>query len=188
MSRSTPKAPPAPYDAAALERIALHYVGRYATTRAKLADYLRRKLRERGWAGDGAPPVDSLVARFAERGYVNDALFAQARTESLHRRGYGMRRIRASLQAAGIDRDTIGAACGEDGQAAEAAALAFARRRKLGRFSQKPQDLAEKRRSLAAMLRAGHPYDVSQRVIGGGGGDEDIDYEFDPRDGDPIVR
>ena len=29
--------------------MALAYVGRYATTRAKLASYLGRKLRERGW-------------------------------------------------------------------------------------------------------------------------------------------
>jgi len=183
MSRSTPKAPPAAYDAAALERIALHYVGRYATTRAKLAAYLHRKLRERGWAGEEAPQVDSLVARFAERGYVNDAMFAQARADNLLRRGYGARRIRASLQAAGIDRETIGAACRNDSDAAQAAALAFARRRKLGPFSQKPQDLAEKRRALAAMLRAGHTYDVSQRVIGENSGDEDIDYGFDPRNG-----
>ncbi|HYZ48955.1 MAG TPA: RecX family transcriptional regulator, partial [Sphingomonas sp.] len=42
----------APLDAPALERFALRYVERYATTRARLADYLSRKLRERGWAGE----------------------------------------------------------------------------------------------------------------------------------------
>jgi len=36
-----------PLDAEGLERLGLFYAGRYATTRAKLADYLRRKLRER---------------------------------------------------------------------------------------------------------------------------------------------
>ena len=37
-----------PLDAAALDRLALRYVERFATTRGKLADYLRRKMRERG--------------------------------------------------------------------------------------------------------------------------------------------
>ncbi|MDB5685766.1 MAG: hypothetical protein JWR77_355 [Rhizorhabdus sp.] len=179
-----PKATHAAYDAAALERVALHYAGRYATTRAKLAAYLHRKLRERGWAGEGEAPVDSLVERFAQRGYVNDALFAQTRADNLLRRGYGARRVRANLQAAGIDRETIGAACSDDTETAQAAALTFARRRKLGPFAQEPQDSAEKRRSLAAMLRAGHAYDVSLWVIGSATGDEDIDSAFDPRDGD----
>ncbi|KTW08260.1 RecX family transcriptional regulator, partial [Sphingomonas sanguinis] len=38
-----------------LERLALRYVERFATTEGKLVDYLTRKLRERGWAGEGAP-------------------------------------------------------------------------------------------------------------------------------------
>ena len=51
-----------PLDAEALEQAALSYAGRYATTRAKLAAYLARKLRERGWNGAGEPPVGRLVA------------------------------------------------------------------------------------------------------------------------------
>ena len=39
-----------PLDAAALERLALRYVERFATTRGKLTDYLRRKIREIGRA------------------------------------------------------------------------------------------------------------------------------------------
>ena len=42
---------PPPLDAAALERLALRYVERFATTRGRLTDYLTRKIRERGWEG-----------------------------------------------------------------------------------------------------------------------------------------
>ena len=41
-----------------LEQAALFYAGRYATTRAKLAAYLVRKLRERCWAEAHPPSVE----------------------------------------------------------------------------------------------------------------------------------
>ena len=50
-----------PLDEEAIEQAALGYAGRYATTRARLAAYLRRKLAERGWGGGGEPPVERLV-------------------------------------------------------------------------------------------------------------------------------
>ena len=40
-----------PLDEAGLNELALAYVARYATSRAKLLAYLARKLRERGWGG-----------------------------------------------------------------------------------------------------------------------------------------
>src|SRR5437879_5650505 len=100
-------------DQEGLERLGLGYAGRYATTRAKLETYLRRKLRERGWAGPGAPPVEQLVARLASLGYVDDRAFAAAKTASLLRRGFGERRVQAALHAAGIGEEDAAAARGE---------------------------------------------------------------------------
>ena len=54
-----------PLNSERLHELALFYVGKFATTRAKLAAYLRRKLKERGWASDSSPPVERLVERFA---------------------------------------------------------------------------------------------------------------------------
>ena len=71
--------PPTPLDPARLERLALRYVERFATTRAKLRRYLERKLRERGWGADAAPDTAALVERMAALGYVDDAAFAEAR-------------------------------------------------------------------------------------------------------------
>src|SRR3954466_4254051 len=83
--------PRPPLDEEGLERIALFYAGRYATTRAKLDAYLRRQLKERGWGGASEPPVARLTERFSELGYVDDRAFAAARAASLGRRGYGER-------------------------------------------------------------------------------------------------
>src|SRR3954463_3793690 len=95
--------PRPPLDEEGLERLALFYAGRYATTRARLDSYLRRKLRERGWEGSGEPPVAQVTERFAELGYVDDRAFAAGRAASLARRGYGERRVVQALRAAGIE-------------------------------------------------------------------------------------
>lgn len=154
-----------PYTASSLEQAALRYAARYATTRAKLNAYLQRKLAERGWDGEEPANVESLVERFSQRGYVNDAAYAESKAASLLRRGYGGRRIEASLRAAGIDRETADMLQGTLEQSAEAAALACARRRKFGPFSKKAQNSDEIRKSLAAMMRAGHGLGVSLRIL-----------------------
>lgn len=166
MARIITKLSSKPYTRQSLEQAALHYAARYATTRAKLNAYLQRKLAEKGWEGEEPADVESLVERFSQRGYVNDVAFAEAKTASLLRRGYGARRVRASLHAAGVDRETADLLQGTMEQSAEAAALAFARRRKLGPFSKNMQFSADFKKSLAAMMRAGHALDVSVRILG----------------------
>jgi regulatory protein len=144
-----------PLDQEALQRLAIHYVGRYATTCGKLTSYLRRKIGERGWAGDGDPDVAAVVARCAEAGYVDDAGFAASRSAALTRRGYGSRRIGQALAGAGIARD-LAASFTHDDETAFAAAEAFARRKHIGPFATAPHDDVTRRRAFAAMVRAGH--------------------------------
>ena len=154
-----------PLDARGLEQAALFYAGRYATTRAKLAAYLVRKLRERGWAEAQPPPVDTLVERMAALGYVDDKAFATARAGALTRRGYGVRRVSAALRAAGIgEEDSL-----EAREAAEVgafdAALRFAERRKIGPFAAVEADRPGREKAVAAMLRAGHPLAIVRRIV-----------------------
>ncbi|WP_340314464.1 regulatory protein RecX [Rhizorhabdus argentea] len=182
MPRTTPKNL-SPYDAATLERAALDYAARYATTRAKLAAYLRRKLRERGWDGETPPPVEALVERFAERGYVDDRAFAAARADSLLRRGYGVRRIGMALRTAGIDAETSAALRGQIDAGAEQAAMLYARRKRIGPFARRIPDVTEKRRWIAAMARAGHPLELVLRVLGAEPEEEDVDHRHFPGNG-----
>lgn len=167
--RSRPdKTPRPPLDPEGLERLGLFYAGRYATTRAKLALYLRRKLRERGWDGAGEPPVDRLVERFAELGYVDDRSFASARTASLLRRGYGERRVAEALRGAGIAEEDRAGAGDISAEEALAAAHRFARRRRLGPYAATVPDRAARDRAAAAMLRAGHRLDLVRQVLAAG--------------------
>jgi len=155
-----------PLDGAGLERIALRYVERYATTRAKLAAYLARKIRERGWDGEDAAPVDGLVGKVAALGYVDDAGFAAARAAGLTRRGYGLRRVSQSLKAAGIAEEDSAAAEAAAREQAWEAALTFARRRKIGPFAAAAPDRPTREKALAAMLRAGHDIAIARRIVG----------------------
>jgi regulatory protein len=156
--------PPRPIDAARLEAMALAYVARFATSRAKLEGYLARKLRERGWEGECAPPVEAIAARFVAAGYIDDAGYARARSGSLLRRGYGERRVGQVLAAAGIDEETRGAvrASARD---LRRAALALARKRRFGPFGRDVPDRAVREKQLAAMLRAGHRMDSARAAI-----------------------
>jgi regulatory protein len=166
-----PRRPRPPLDEEGLERLGLFYAGRYATTRAKLSAYLRRKLGERGWAGGGSPPVERLVERFAALGYVDDAAFAAAKASSLARRGYGERRVDLALKAAGIAEEEAEPARAAAREQAVAAAHRFAERRRLGPYAPTPPDREARRKAAAAMLRAGHPLEVVRRVLDSGPGE-----------------
>jgi regulatory protein len=154
-----------PFDRATLEEAALGYASRFATTRFKLTAYLARKVRERGWAGEGAPPFDQLVERMAELGYVDDRAFASMRAASLSRRGYGERRIGQSLRAAGIDEEDTVDARAEARRGGWAAALRYAERRRIGPFAAVEPDRGGREKALASMLRAGHPMDLARRLV-----------------------
>lgn len=160
------KRPPKPLDRQRLDDLALFYVGRFATTRAKLTDYLRRKLRERGWAGETPPDVDGLVERLAEHRYIDDAAWAEAKARSMGRRGLGGRRVRVALVMAGVaepDRE------GGDAVAADErveSAWRFAQRKRLGPFAPAPvTDRALLQKAFAAFLRAGHDSDLTRRIL-----------------------
>jgi regulatory protein len=165
VTRSPTRKVKPPLDAEALEQAALSYAGRYATTRAKLAVYLRRKLRERGWNGEEEPPVARLVERMAALGYVDDRAFASARAAALSRRGYGARRIGAALRGAGIGEEDGAEAREIAAAAAWNAALRFAMRRRIGPFAEKEVDRPAREKAFAAMLRAGHPMHIARRLV-----------------------
>ena len=148
-----------------MERLALFYAGRYATTRAKLRTYLARKLKERGWEGSASAPVEALVEKLAGLRYVDDKAFASAKSASLTRRGFGERRVGEALRAAGIEPEDAEGAREEARGAAWAAALRFAERKRLGPFGERPHDPASRQKAAGAMLRAGHPMDLVRRIL-----------------------
>lgn len=167
--------PKKPLTPESLNWFALRYVERYATTREKLRHYLKGKLYERGWAGEGEAPIDAMVERFAELGYVDDRSYGESKARSLERRGYGARRVDQALMAAGIEpevRDEIR----EEGDARDAA-IAYARRKRIGPFGAQAPTPELRQKQFAAMVRAGHSFELVKAVL-----DAETEAELDQLD------
>jgi regulatory protein len=161
--------PPRKVTPAYLQRAALAYLERYASSAENLRRVLRRKVDKRCRLRGEDPAefheiIDEVVAKSLRSGLIDDTRYAEARVATLRRRGGSARAIQAKLSAKGVDRTAIAAALeGEEGDE-EQAALAFARRRKLGPF--RPSERAPYRdKDLAAMARAGFRFDVARDVV-----------------------
>ena len=157
-------------DRALIERWALAYLGRFASSAENLRRVLLRRVRrrlpeDREAAAEAARVVDDLVARYRETGLVDDAAYAAGRARARLRRGQSLRTIRAGLAAKGVAGELAAAAIDalkEEGDPDLAAAITFARRRRLGPFgrSERGRD-----KDLAAFARAGFTRAVAEAVL-----------------------
>jgi regulatory protein len=162
-SNKTRRAPP-PLNAEQLRELALRYVGKYATTRAKLRTYLARKLRERGWDGGAAPDLEQLADGFAELGLIDDSAYALAKARSLGARGYGKRRLTEQLRHAGVEEEDGAEATAHADEEAVEAAVRLARRRRIGPFATEAADPRQREKWIGAMVRAGHGFGISKVI------------------------
>lgn len=181
----SPRPNPRPLDRGSIGELAFAYVGRFATSEARLTRYLNRKLFERGWDDDGAAAeaVAAAVARCAALGFVNDQEFAHMRGRSLARRGLGARRVQAQLAVDGIGGETAAPVIADASDRRLATALAFARRRRLGPFGTGlPNDPKALNRAIGAFLRAGHDPATARRILDIAPGDADAIAELDAAD------
>ena len=162
------------------ENIAVFYLQRYTTTTAHLQRVLLRRV-DKALKAHGEQPgatrtdmkawIDALVARLAASGAVNDLAYAEGRAASLRRLGKSPGKIRVALSAKGIAaaviarvlEDTATTATGED--AALQAAIAYARRRRLGSYRVGPRDRDTDRKDLGALARAGFSFAIAQASL-----------------------
>ncbi|MCK6451521.1 MAG: RecX family transcriptional regulator, partial [Alphaproteobacteria bacterium] len=131
-----------------LEKAALHYLERFASSAENLRRVLMRKVERAaraaehaGGEADRAEParwVDALVTRYVASGLLDDRAYAEAASASLRRQGRSARAIRQKLATKGIGKEEAEAALARAGGADDAAELraaaALARRRRLGPF------------------------------------------------------
>jgi regulatory protein len=170
---ATKRKGPRPVSPAGLEKKALHYLERFASSAANLRLVLMRSVdrsvRAHGTDREAASSwVDALIARLVAKGLLNDAIYAEGRAVSLRRQGRSTRAIQARLAAKGVPAAQIAdALAGEDGAGPEAefdAALTFARKRRLGPYRQKDRAL-RRDRDLAALARAGFSLALARRIV-----------------------
>ncbi len=161
-----------------LQDRALDYLGRYAASAARLRQVLKRRIQRSAQAHEFDPTplrqeLEQVIARLTRTGLLNDAAFAETKARSLSRRGGSRRQIAAKLAASGVpqaERTQAIAALEADMPDAEyAAAIAYAKRRRLGAFRAKVDPSPERRRKdLGSMARAGFALDLARRALKGG--------------------
>lgn len=168
-------------DEASLHEAALAYLARYTATEAGLRRVLERRVERwaRTAAADAADreaiavqveaarrATGQVVARLAAVGAVSDAAFAESRARSLVRAGRSRQAVATHLAAKGVDPALARGAVPDDPQTELAAALALARRRRIGPFRHGGEpDAAGRRRELAVLARAGFPHAVASLAL-----------------------
>ncbi len=157
-----------------LERAALWYLERYASTSANLRRVLCRKVDRSAQEHatdpqDGRRAVDELIDRFQRAGLLDDRRFAEARARSLHERGISPRGIRTRLKAKGVPaaiaEDAIDELETQLGALEEQAALRYARRRRIGAFRVANKRADYRERDLASLARAGFTLGIARTIV-----------------------
>lgn len=172
-----------------LANIALYYLSRYAASEASLRRVLENRIRkammqDEDLAADQTQQqklkqaIDDIVGRHKKSGAIDDAAYAETKVRSLRRSGGSNRKIALKLQQKGIAADLIDLALlkaqEEDPDFTESkAALAFAKRRRLGPYRSKltwermneEKRAKSKDKDYAAMARAGFSFDIIRNVL-----------------------
>ncbi len=160
--------------AKSLDRAALFYLERFATSAENLRRVLMRRVESSASfhgtdRDEGAAMIDTLVARYLASGLLDNRAYAEGRVRTLRRRGSSARLIHLKLRQKGVADEVIAEAlaslAGDGTEPEMAAAAALARRRRLGPF-RRPGEREERRdKDLAALARVGFSYAVARRVI-----------------------
>ncbi|MBS0517555.1 MAG: RecX family transcriptional regulator [Proteobacteria bacterium] len=172
------KRPARPITATYLQNAATFYLERYPSTAEGLRRVLNRRVRRAELAeapiiDNVQQTIDAIVAKFVGAGMIDDEAFAQTKARALHRRGTSNKVTRQKLKLAGVDGATLDRAMAGLDQELHTdprrrewtAAVALARRRRLGPYRPEKDRKERRDRDLAAMARAGFDYALARKVI-----------------------
>lgn len=157
-----------------LQRITAYYLERYTSSVGNLRRLLLQRVRRSAEHHQEDPEpwielVEQELSRLQRIGMLNDAAYARDKARSLVRRGNGARQVRAKLQAkavpaALIDSALAGIAAEMDVDPELAAAVKYARRRRLGPFGPE-KDPEARQKDLQRFARAGFSFDLARQVL-----------------------
>ncbi len=162
-----------------LHEAALRHLARYAVTEAGLRAVLNRRIDRwcRSVETDDrhalAAQTETLkreahavAARLVGMGLIDDAAFAAQRAAGLSRSGRSRRAVSARLTAKGVDAALIESAVPDDPDHELAAALIFARKRRIGPYRRdESPDPTKRMREMATMARAGFAQSITSLAL-----------------------
>ena len=165
---------PKPVTAERLEKAALAYLERYASSTENLRRVLMRRVSRSAMLHGTDPQegigwIDALIERYSQAGLLDDARFAEARAASLHRQGKSSRAIRQTLSVKGVGAEDIDSALDslQEDVGADSdwrAAINYARRRRIGPWRRLDRE-RYRERDMAALGRQGFGYEIARRIV-----------------------
>jgi len=170
-----------------LHNSGLYYLERFAASSGHFREVMLRKAKRSCMAHEDqnydecVVMIDELVQKFITAGLLDDQTYTRGMVHSLRRRGKSQRYIQGYLRNKNLSSELIDQMLEHHeqenhenaGEAEFEAALTFARKKRLGPFSNKPEPDFEK--DLAKLARAGFSYDTSRSVLNKGAVDP---YDF----------
>ncbi len=152
-----------------LKRSSLHYLNRFDATEAKLEEVLTRRVRKR-LHGSGENPenyhdlIMEAVKYCVKVGYINDENYATRLIERAQEKGESKIKTKQKLKLLGIEEDFIKDTMDELEFSDEASAIAWARKKKIGKFRQSDRD-TYKEKDLAKLARQGFSYEIARKIV-----------------------
>lgn len=152
-----------------LERAALAYLEKYASSSENLRRVLQRKAANRcRLRGEEVvsfdEEIDAVIAKALRLSLLDDARYAEARVATLRRRGNSGRLIQAKLAAKGLGSDVVERALRNEETGDSEAARSLVRRRRIGPHRIMNR-LELRQKDIATLARAGFSYEVAREVI-----------------------
>lgn len=152
----------------------MYYLERFPTTAARLRQVLlRRALRDAERLeldpAEVRITVEAVLARLIAAGLLDDRAFAANRARRLTLAGRSPARIRAALTLKGLDDPSIATALREVAEELPdpelVAAMAYARRRKIGPWGPAAGRGERQAKDLAILARAGFSFRVARKLL-----------------------
>ncbi|WP_135081170.1 regulatory protein RecX [Terasakiella sp. SH-1] len=167
---------PKPVTAQSLRNAALRYLDRFATSRENLRQVLMRRVQKSHYhhntsLEEASQWIEDLLDKLQDAKFVDDLRYAEGRAGALHRKGTSQRVIRMKLKEKGIREEDINQALDALREETDSpnlerdAAIALAKRRRLGPWRLPEKRKAMRDKDLAALARAGFSYDLAQDII-----------------------
>ena len=159
---------PKPVKLSYLKASALHYLSARAASREMLRGVLERRSKRRLQVKSLDPEIPAMIEtvldELVELGLLDDPRFAEARRQTLERKGFSKRRIELVLKQKGLDAETIrGALADEVDETAQA--RRFAERRRLGPWRRSGGAEDRFKKDVGALMRAGFSFSVARSVL-----------------------
>lgn len=151
------KKPPRPYTPESFALAARGYLERFPCSDAKFKEVLRRKFLKRHQRPE-KEWIEAAVKLGRKGGFLDDARYGQAVFEGLVRQGLPRVRIQQKLMLKQLDKNLISqllSTLSQDIETRRGAVQIYAKRKRLGPFSKKPDE-----RDYARLRRAGFDHDV----------------------------